>query len=94
MEYVLKIKSNFTDKYTDKKYHIGETVTFDEARAIELMSDPRRLVALVIEEPVVIEEEAVLTDEEVLALKADDVLDVEIKKAAKPRKTKKSKPLV
>lgn len=52
MEYILKIESGFTDKYNGKKYRIGETVQFDEARAIELLSDPRHLVSHVAEKKV------------------------------------------
>ena len=52
MEYILKIESNFTDKNNGKKYRIGETVTFDEARAMELLRDSRNLVSLVTEKKV------------------------------------------
>lgn len=47
----LKIKKEFTDKYTGKKYKAGSEVEFEEDRAKELLSDPRELVSEVKEEP-------------------------------------------
>lgn len=48
MKYILKIEVAFSDKYDNsKEYRIGDIVEFDETRAEELLSDPRKLVSLV-----------------------------------------------
>jgi hypothetical protein len=41
----LKIERAFTDKYTQEPYTKGDTVEFEEARAKELLADPRKLVS-------------------------------------------------
>lgn len=41
----LKIERAFTDKYTQEPYAKGDTVEFEEARAKELLADPRKLVS-------------------------------------------------
>ena len=46
----LKIEKEFTDKYTGKKYKVGDVVEFEEGRAKELLSDTRELVSKVVEE--------------------------------------------
>lgn len=46
MKYKLNIEVDFSDKYTDEKYKIGDVVTFKEARAKELLADSRGLVSL------------------------------------------------
>lgn len=46
----LKIEKEFTDKYTGKKYKVGDVVEFEEERAKELLSDSRELVSKVTEE--------------------------------------------
>lgn len=47
----LKIEVSFRDKYTDKKYKVGEEVEFEDERAKELLSDKRGLVTEVKDEP-------------------------------------------
>lgn len=46
----LKIEKEFTDKYTGKKYKVGDVIEFEEGRAKELLSDTRELVSKVTEE--------------------------------------------
>lgn len=41
----LKIKKEFIDKYTGKKYKAGSEVEFEDGRAKELLSDTRKLVS-------------------------------------------------
>ena len=40
----LRIEKEFTDKYTNKKYKVGEEVEFADERGNELLSDSRALV--------------------------------------------------
>lgn len=47
----LRIEKEFTDKYTSKKYKVGDEVEFKDERAKELLSDFRELVTRVKEEP-------------------------------------------
>lgn len=46
----LKIEKEFTDKYTGKKYKVGDVVEFEDERAKELLSDSRELVSKAKEE--------------------------------------------
>jgi hypothetical protein len=46
----LRIETEFTDKYTGKKYKVGSEVEFKDERANELLADPRKLVTLVKDE--------------------------------------------
>lgn len=41
----LKIEIPFTDKYTNKKYNVGDEVEFEAGRAKELLDDSRGLVS-------------------------------------------------
>lgn len=41
----LKIKKEFIDKFTGKKYKAGSEVEFEDGRAKELLSDTRELVS-------------------------------------------------
>lgn len=43
----LKIEQNFTDKYTNENYKIGDVITVEKARGEELLADTRNLVSLV-----------------------------------------------
>lgn len=43
----LKIKKEFTDKFTGQLYKVGEEVVFNDDRAKELLSDERELVSAV-----------------------------------------------
>jgi len=47
----LRIEKEFTDKYTSKKYKVGDEVEFKDERAKELLSDFRELVTRVKEQP-------------------------------------------
>ena len=42
----LEILIAFTDKYTDKKYIIGDKIQVNKERADELLKDQRKLVKL------------------------------------------------
>lgn len=46
----LKINIEFHDKYTGKEYIMDKEYVFNEARAKELLADPRHLVSLVKED--------------------------------------------
>lgn len=47
----LKIERDFKDKYTGKKYKVGDEIEFKDDRANELLSDKRGLVSKIEEEP-------------------------------------------
>lgn len=40
----LRVKIAFTDKYTGRKYKIGEVIDVEKERSEELLSDSRKLV--------------------------------------------------
>lgn len=42
----LKIEKDFSDKYTNAKYKVGQEIDFKEERAKELLADKRGLVSL------------------------------------------------
>lgn len=46
----LKIEKEFTDKFTGETYKVDDVKEFEEARAKELLDDPRNLVTQVKEE--------------------------------------------
>lgn len=46
MRYKLNIEKEFTDKYTNEKYKIGDVIEADKQRGEELLSDKRQLVTL------------------------------------------------
>lgn len=48
----LVIKKVFTDKYTGEAYKVGQVIAVTEKRGKELLSDTRKLVELVEEEPI------------------------------------------
>lgn len=43
----LKIAKEFKDKYTGERYIPGDVKEFEDERAKEILSDPRKLVAKV-----------------------------------------------
>ena len=47
----LKIEKEFKDKFTGEKYLVGSEVDFKDARAKELLDDPRGLVTKIKDEP-------------------------------------------
>lgn len=47
MKYKLKVEIAFHDKYTNVAYKIGDVIEVGEARGLELLADPRKLVTLI-----------------------------------------------
>ena len=45
-EYKLNIEVKFTDKYTGKKYNVGDVITVSKERFEELLNDSRKLVSV------------------------------------------------
>lgn len=59
-----KIIRSFADKYTDRKYVVGEEVDFTEKRAKEILSVGKLIEKIEVEEVVEVVEETTLAAEE------------------------------
>lgn len=77
----LKISIAFTDKYTNKKYAIGDEIEVESARGKELLADSRKLVELLEDDVETIEE--VVGTTEIVEETTEEVVQPKTKKTKK-----------